>query len=416
MKKSLFVFAFFYLSQFAFAQDDYVTISGKVVDRESQKSLEMVNIHYEGKAIGTVSNSEGGFEIYYSAKKSSPVLLFSFIGYKTFRLTIKDLAKTQNLIIILEPDATFLNEIVIRDKKTPPVKDILANVVKKMPDNYPTEPYIYEAFYREYMMDLDTCKRLIEAAVEVYDKKGYSYWKPASQQMFMKINHLRSTYDFSKFKNNNGLIDKSFPEQHNWLRLQRIIFDEDRQKVMQFRFVQQTILEDDVLYEINFVGEEVGAYLKIKGTVWINAKDFAVERLSFKYTPNFHLVGAIDRESDYSFRVYNEIEENLVFKKENGKYFLAYQNKRSKENYQDDLTQYDDSHSETFVELLTTQIQTEKVTGFEDSKLAEIKALRYDPIFWKTFTTPADTPQDQKRKADLEKMMALEKQYVEIKK
>jgi hypothetical protein len=52
-----------YLGNPAFAQENHLTISGKIIDKETTQPVPFANIGVSGKSMGTVSNQQGEFII-----------------------------------------------------------------------------------------------------------------------------------------------------------------------------------------------------------------------------------------------------------------------------------------------------------------------------------------------------------------
>ncbi len=93
------VMLIFSISSFAQQQ-----ISGKIKD-EKGKDLPFVNISIKGKAGGVVSNRVGNYSIKVTKKD---VIIFSFIGFKTKEVTIKD---QKVLNVFLKSDNVQLSEV-----------------------------------------------------------------------------------------------------------------------------------------------------------------------------------------------------------------------------------------------------------------------------------------------------------------
>ncbi len=84
------------------------TISGTVTAGDDQVPLPGVSILVKGTQIGTVTDASGRYSV--TSPNNSPILVFSFIGYKTTEIetsgrTVIDLA--------LERDITQLEEVVV---------------------------------------------------------------------------------------------------------------------------------------------------------------------------------------------------------------------------------------------------------------------------------------------------------------
>jgi iron complex outermembrane recepter protein len=87
------------------------TIQGKVKDGGTGTELAGVNVIVKGRVIGTITNANGFFAL--TVNDSPPLTLsFSFIGYKTQELEVKN-TNTTNLEIVLEEQTLLGQEVVI---------------------------------------------------------------------------------------------------------------------------------------------------------------------------------------------------------------------------------------------------------------------------------------------------------------
>ncbi len=85
-----------------------VKVTGTVTDAETKEPLPGVNILVEGTLTGAITEADGHFTI--SAPGPESVLVFSFIGYKTQKVTI---GKQTIINISLEPELAALDEVVV---------------------------------------------------------------------------------------------------------------------------------------------------------------------------------------------------------------------------------------------------------------------------------------------------------------
>jgi iron complex outermembrane recepter protein len=87
------------------------SISGKVTDFASGETLAGVNIVVKGRVIGTITDTDGNYSL--KVNDSPPLTLsFSFVGYRTIDVEVKD-ANTTNLNVQLEEQTTLGQEVVI---------------------------------------------------------------------------------------------------------------------------------------------------------------------------------------------------------------------------------------------------------------------------------------------------------------
>jgi TonB-linked SusC/RagA family outer membrane protein len=105
MKKLSIVLLLWGLTTLALAQQQ--TLTGTVVDGETEESVPGVTILIDGTQKGTITNSDGSFTIVVN---DSDVLRISYIGYKT---QLIEVAGKSRLNITLEPDVISFDEVVV---------------------------------------------------------------------------------------------------------------------------------------------------------------------------------------------------------------------------------------------------------------------------------------------------------------
>lgn len=92
------------------------TITGKIIDGESQIGFPYVNIGIENKGVGTISNNDGTFTLKLNEQISDDdEIVFSHIGYESQRLKVTELLKMN--IITLKAEINTLDEVLISPKK-----------------------------------------------------------------------------------------------------------------------------------------------------------------------------------------------------------------------------------------------------------------------------------------------------------
>ncbi len=79
-----------------------INLRGKVVDSETFEPLPNANVFIEGKQIGTTTKTNGEFDLKGNFTKDD-VLVASFIGYSTLRLSLKNINPNETLEIKLQP-------------------------------------------------------------------------------------------------------------------------------------------------------------------------------------------------------------------------------------------------------------------------------------------------------------------------
>ncbi len=131
----------------AFAQSDYITLSGKIIDKETTKPVPFANVGIAGKSIGTVSNTAGDFVFKFPATLTKDSLKVSIVGYQTYTKAITDIT-TGPVTIALQPAIVELDEVQVKAKGKTGL-DIFKEAVAAIPANYDTSAIQMTAFYKE---------------------------------------------------------------------------------------------------------------------------------------------------------------------------------------------------------------------------------------------------------------------------
>lgn len=170
--KQIILLSFYFLAQFAlFAQDQesIYTISGKIIDNETRKTLEFVSVRVGESNIATVSNTEGNFVLKVPANEQVSSITFSHVGYESLELPLAYFNNNKN-IVRLKPIFLSLQEVEIRKGDA---TAYMKEVFSKIPANYPEQANQMVGFYREAMKKNNHYVAVTEAVVDIY-KASYS--------------------------------------------------------------------------------------------------------------------------------------------------------------------------------------------------------------------------------------------------
>jgi CarboxypepD_reg-like domain len=130
------------------------TLQGKIVDETTQKGIPYANIGIPKYSIGTTSNELGDFIIKIASEHTQDTLVFSSIGYTSFKTTVSQMMNVEsNKKITLKPNDIKLKEVVIKAFNG---KKLIDMFLKKRFENYGTDPVMMQVFCRETMKERDT--------------------------------------------------------------------------------------------------------------------------------------------------------------------------------------------------------------------------------------------------------------------
>ena len=133
------------------SQNVTTTVKGKVIDKKTREPLPFVNVYFEGRNIGTITDNNGNFKI--STKEASKQLSASFMGYYPQTKSVV-LGKSCTINFELSSENISLNEIIVQSKKKGyrnkenPAVALIRNVIAHKKENRGDKFNYYE--YNKY--------------------------------------------------------------------------------------------------------------------------------------------------------------------------------------------------------------------------------------------------------------------------
>ena len=145
---------------------DFLTISGKVIDSKSLAPLPYANLIVKRKSFATVSNETGEFVFHIPRSSGADTLLITFIGYETKELSIQSIVKSKSQEIFLDPKEVLLKGVIVNNRRLS-ATDVIKEALKKIPLNYPDQSHVLKGFFRDWKtVDFNE------------DEEGRGQWRP----------------------------------------------------------------------------------------------------------------------------------------------------------------------------------------------------------------------------------------------
>lgn len=353
---------------------DYQTIQGKIIDAATGKPLAFAHVGIPERGIGAMSGQDGSFTLKIAERYAGASLAASFMGYSTYE---KPLAAVESpLLIKLKPSPINLQEVVVMEESA--LENIIRRAVRRIPDNYPTQPVSMLGFYRESRTDnQQEYVYLAEGVLDVYKTsyknsdegqvglvQGRKMELAPEEEVSKKANfssgHLAAhRFDFVKYRE-DFINEKYFPDYHYWLE-------------------GITAYDNRPAYVIAFDQAE-GASGRMKGKVFIDTLSYAFIRAEFEIRPE-----ALRRQNAYP--LYSGSWKG-------NRYVVNYRKTGEKWHFSDAFREgtYRDGGLYSN-EILITEIKPgrgKQVPYLErlgrEQKFLEL-ASSYDPDFWKQYNT-----------------------------
>lgn len=149
---------------FAFDTIKYVSFSGRVLDKATNKPVVFANIQLKESNVGVVTNSDGDFIIKVPPKNASGKLTITHLGYKNTEVDLAQLNKSLNIIFV-EPAIFPIEEVKIRTND--PV-ELLTAAIRNKSLNYSNNPVMMTSFYRETIQQNKNYVAVAEAVIDIY--------------------------------------------------------------------------------------------------------------------------------------------------------------------------------------------------------------------------------------------------------
>ncbi|MEO1447908.1 MAG: prolyl oligopeptidase family serine peptidase [Bacteroidota bacterium] len=444
------------------SQNTLRTLQGKVIDKDTGEPLGFANLRLKGSSLGMVSNEAGEFDMRVPAKGNFKSLLVSYIGYKNQEIPLNTFQNSR-LHIALEENALNLAEVEIN-----PVEplDVLTDALAQIKANYTTEPFAYEAYYRELVKVDTSFVKFADAATYVYNP-GYTQKSDddpvpnyAFEEEALPFPHEPMTYtsrissdvkvlearasdnlqrtqkmvgaiDFERFSITDGIQTLIV---YDYAQTPLQFLRKDRWNSFEFTMEDQVYVNDRPAYVIAFTpkGKSIKKAL-VSGKVFIDIRSSAIvayefevpERLqsklekktgwikfianvSQKYRAQFEGRSRFRRKmSDYNHKV------AVQFQEFQGKWYLAQIKEVSFYHNTGDIL--DDMYFETNKELVVNRVVNRNATTIPRKERFSGQLFsyptEYNPDFWASYNAVKPTGVFGKALGDLEKDKSLDAQF-----
>ena len=167
MKKIPYQILILLLPILTFAQKT-ISISGQVLDKDSNNPIPFINIYLKHSKIGTTSSINGFFKLIIPENSNNDSIYFAALSYSSKITLVKELKKSNNIKIFLKSKPYKIEQVQVIGKKINP-KKLLKKAKKKVTENYPQKPYIAECYYRMYVSSNEKIVKLKELSIDYLD-------------------------------------------------------------------------------------------------------------------------------------------------------------------------------------------------------------------------------------------------------
>jgi hypothetical protein len=377
-----------------------ITISAKVVDKETREPLPFASVGILGKSIGTITNLQGDFDFHLDREFRNDIFAIHMLGYKSFEAPVWSML-TDSLVIAIEKSTVVLQEVVISDSLKG--SDIVNISLSRISKNYPTEPYLMEGFYRDLKRVANTYVSLLEAAVVIYDE---DYQEPRNkfklrERVALKEIRRSIGYNnkFTSFFDQGNLLEDLL--LHNSVKYRHLPEEDD--------FLKELIREPDTYFNNKPVYAVVHKLDQI--TMLIDKETFAIIHMEDENTSDLFVGKKGGLVSKFI-----KVKRVIDFKPFNGNFYLNYLSVNSQINWYDSETNEMKFETELNQILVINEVETKTTKKIGSGQKMKSYGLQYqnqvyNKEFWDNYNVVKESQLDKKIVHDLEREATLESQF-----
>ena len=181
-------------------------IDGSIID-DNDFEIPFAAVGILKKNIGTTSTIEGTFSFIVSPNEIDDSLEISSIGFKTFKIKVKDYINKKVKTIRLSEQLTQLDEVVVKA----PI-NYIEKALKLLKTNTISVNHQLNLLYRRWDVEENKCAFFIEQYIKVIDRGPNSYMVKSN------IENQRKSADYRFVKNEAKFHPLQYTEWNNPLR------------------------------------------------------------------------------------------------------------------------------------------------------------------------------------------------------
>lgn len=249
-------------------------LRGRVLGSDTNQPLVNASVSAEDVNISTITNQDGYFTLRVPASTLNSNLTIRYLGYSNLKIPIITLIDNPNNHITLVPSPIQLSEIQVVSGDG---SHLVQQALRQIPDNYPSDPNMMVAFYRESIKKGSRYISLVETVLDIY-KASYRSYNTDQAKIYIgrKATDI-SPRDTVLLRFQGGISDALMLDI---AKNPEIVFGEDGSEYT-YHIEGLININDEPHYKITFAPiTEIGDIL-FRGTIFLEAKSLAFARMEF---------------------------------------------------------------------------------------------------------------------------------------
>mgnify|MGYP002635536453 CR=1 FL=1 len=265
MKKSFkLVFSICFLCLVSFYSNaQNIIVKGIVLD-SYENTIPFAAITVLKKNIGTSSTEDGEFSLTVTNNNLRDSLSISSLGFKTFKILIKDYLALKEKKIILKEDVIEMDEITILAPY-----HYVSNAIKNLKNNTLSDNHQIELLYRRAATEGGKSRFFVENYIRILDRG------PAYNLGSIQVLEARKSVDYRAWKRVQWTHDINWMETANPLRPTK---RKPNLKNYTWKIIDETSYEGEDVLILEGVGKEKWDTMKL----YIGFQSFGIYRIEFR--------------------------------------------------------------------------------------------------------------------------------------
>ena len=254
--------------------DSTYVLRGRVLGGDTNQPLVNASISVQKVNVSSVTNQDGYFSIRIPVTTQNSKLLIRHLGYENQQIPVITLIDSPNNHIVLKPSPIQLSEILVVSGDG---SHLVQEALQRIPENYPTDPNMMVAFYRESVEKGSNHISLVEAVLDVYKASYRSYSNDQARIYIGRKATDISPRDTILLKFQGGISDALMLDI---AKNPEIVFGTDGTEYA-FHIEGLININDKPHYIISFKPNEGIEEILFRGKIYLDTESLAFARMEF---------------------------------------------------------------------------------------------------------------------------------------
>lgn len=281
MKLPVFLFLVFFITLPTLSEaetmqqaDSTYLLRGRVIGGDTNQPLVNASIMVEEISVSSITNQDGYFSIHVPSSSRYAQLVIRHLGYQNKKIPIITLIDSPNNHIVMSPSPIQLSEVLVVSGDG---RNLVREALQRIPQNYPTDPNMMIAFYRESVKKGNNYISLVEAVLDVYKASYRSYSNDQARIYIGRKATDISPRDTVLLKFQGGISDALLLDI---AKNPEIVFGTEGEEYS-FHIEGLININNKPHYIITFKPNEGIEDILFRGTIYLDAATLAFGRMTF---------------------------------------------------------------------------------------------------------------------------------------